>query len=58
MAFMRRCADAGAPCKFEVTTETKPELMEHVQVHMKTAHPEMLKNPPPPDQLDKLIHIV
>jgi len=58
MAYQVSCADGGADCKFQVKTETKDELMQHVQLHMKAAHPEMLKNPPPPEVLAKLIREV
>jgi predicted small metal-binding protein len=58
MAYQLSCADAGADCKFTVTTEKKDELLQHVQLHMKASHPEMLKNPPPPDEVAKLIREV
>ena len=29
--------------------------MEHVKLHMSASHPEMVKNPPPPETLKKLI---
>ena len=58
MAYQLKCADTGAKCPFEVTTENKNELMEHVAIHAKMAHPELAKNPPSPDMLEKLIHQV
>lgn len=58
MAFMLRCADTGAKCPFEVTTSTKEELMQHVGVHAKAAHPEMAAKPPSPETIEKLIHTV
>jgi len=58
MAFQLKCAEAGSPCKFEVKTESKDEIFKHVQIHMEAAHPEMVKNPPPPDVINKLIHQV
>jgi predicted small metal-binding protein len=58
MALMLRCADSGAKCPFEVTADTMEELMEHVKVHAAHAHPEMAKNPPPPEQIKAMIHNV
>jgi predicted small metal-binding protein len=52
------CAETGAKCPFEVVTETKDELMQHVQIHAKTAHPEMASNPPSPQMIEQLIHQV
>ncbi len=56
MAYKLTCADTGAKCPFTVTTEGREELMEHVKVHARTAHPEMA--PPPPDVVEKLIKTV
>ncbi len=58
MAYTLKCAEAGTPCKFEATTETKEELLKIVKLHMETAHPEMAKNPPPPAAIERLIHKV
>jgi predicted small metal-binding protein len=58
MAVMLKCADGGANCPFEVKTENEKELMEHVMVHMKSSHPELLKNPPPPEKLQSMIRQV
>lgn len=58
MALMLRCADSGAKCPFEVTADTKEELMEHVKIHAKFAHPEMAKTPPSPEQIQAMIHQV
>ncbi|MEP6761953.1 MAG: DUF1059 domain-containing protein [Sporichthyaceae bacterium] len=41
MAYSLRCADSGANCPGEFTTETEEELMRHVEMHAQTAHPEM-----------------
>jgi predicted small metal-binding protein len=56
MAYQLTCADTGAKCPFTVTTESREELMAHVQIHASTAHPEMA--PPPPDVVEKLIKTV
>ena len=58
MAYKLTCAETGANCPFSVTTETKAELMEHVGIHAKTAHPEMASKPPSPEMIEKLIHQV
>jgi len=58
MAYKLVCAETGAKCPFEVVSATKDELMQHVQIHAKMAHPEMAKNPPSPEMIDKLVHQV
>ncbi len=58
MAFQVKCADSGAKCDFEVKADTREEIMDHIQVHAKHAHPEMLKNPPPREAIEKLIRKV
>jgi predicted small metal-binding protein len=56
MAYKLTCADTGAKCPFTVVTEKREELMEHVAVHAKFSHPEM--TPPPPEMVEKLVHVV
>jgi predicted small metal-binding protein len=58
MAYKLVCAETGATCPFEVVTDSKDELMAHVGVHARMAHPEMAANPPSPEMIDKLIHVV
>ena len=58
MAYKLVCAETGATCPFEVQTETKEELMQHVMVHAQMAHPEMAANPPSPEMIAGLIHQV
>lgn len=58
MAYKLVCAETGATCPFEVVSSTRDELMEHVQIHAKMAHPEMAAKPPDPDAIAKLIHQV
>ncbi len=41
MAYSIRCADAGVDCPGSFTTETKEELMKHVELHAKEAHPDL-----------------
>lgn len=57
MAYKLACADTGAKCEFEVVAATRDELMEHVKVHAKMAHPDM-KTPPTPEAIDKIVHRV
>ena len=58
MAYKLVCAETGAKCAFEVTTDTREELMQHVGVHAKMAHPEMASTPPSPEMVNRLIHEV
>jgi predicted small metal-binding protein len=58
MAYKLVCAETGAKCPFEVVTDTKDELMQHVGIHAKMAHPEMAANPPSPETVNQLIHEV
>jgi predicted small metal-binding protein len=58
MALKLVCAETGAKCPFEVVAESKEELMEHVGIHAKMAHPEMAANPPSPETINKLVHQV
>ena len=58
MAYKLVCAETGAKCPFEVVSSSREELMEHVKVHAGMAHPEMAKNPPSPEMIEKLIHNV
>jgi predicted small metal-binding protein len=58
MAYKLVCAETGAKCSFEVQCDSKDELMEHVGIHARMAHPEMAANPPSPETMAKLIHTV
>jgi predicted small metal-binding protein len=58
MAYKLACAETGAKCPFEVVTEKKEELMQHVGLHAKASHPELAANPPSPEMIAKLIHQV
>jgi len=55
MAYSISCADSGVKCPGKFVTENEKELLEHVKLHMSASHPEMLKNPPAPEALKKLI---
>jgi predicted small metal-binding protein len=58
MAYSLTCADSGTKCPGKFVTESEKELMDHVKMHMQASHPDMAKNPPPPDQLKKLVKTV
>jgi len=58
MAYKLVCSDTGAKCPFEVVASTREELMQHVQVHAKMAHPEMAAKPPSAETIEKLIKVV
>jgi predicted small metal-binding protein len=45
MAYSLACADTGADCPGAFTTESKEELMDHVQMHAQRVHPELASNP-------------
>ena len=45
MAYSFACASLGAPCPGSFTTESKDELMEHVALHTRSAHPDLAGKP-------------
>jgi predicted small metal-binding protein len=45
MSYSIRCADSGADCPGAFTTATEDELIEHLQVHARVAHPDMEMTP-------------
>jgi predicted small metal-binding protein len=52
------CAETGSKCPFEVVASSREELMQHVALHAKIAHPELASKPPSPEMIEKLIHVV
>jgi predicted small metal-binding protein len=52
MTYSIRCADAGTDCPGSFTTETKEELMKHVEMHAKEAHPDLDLQP---EQVEPLV---
>jgi predicted small metal-binding protein len=52
MAYSVTCADAGGDCPGKFTTETKEELLEHLEVHVEASHPGLELGP---EQVDALI---
>jgi predicted small metal-binding protein len=55
MGYSFACADAGAPCPGSFATETKDELLQHLQMHTATAHPDMPNTPEAAAQVGSLI---
>lgn len=41
MAYSMTCADTGAECPGQFTTESKEELVRHIEMHAGEAHPEL-----------------
>lgn len=58
MGYSIRCADSGADCPGEFTTETEDELLQHVQLHASVAHPDMDLTPEATEQIKGLIRTV
>src|SRR5207249_6073360 len=56
MAYSIRCADAGVDCPGSFTTETKEELMKHVELHAKEAHPDLDLQPQQVEELVTISH--
>jgi predicted small metal-binding protein len=54
IAYSIACADAGVHCPGSFTTETKEELMKHVELHPKEAHPDLDLQP---RQIEALVKI-
>jgi predicted small metal-binding protein len=54
MAYSIRCTDAGVDCPGSFTTETKEELMKHVELHAKEAHPDLDLQP---EQVEAIVKI-
>ena len=54
MAYSIRCADAGLDCPGSFTTETKEELMKHVELHAQEAHPDLDLQP---EQVEAIVKI-
>jgi predicted small metal-binding protein len=51
-AYSIRCADAGTDCPGSFTTETKEELIKHVELHASEAHPDLDLQP---EQVEALV---
>lgn len=57
MSYTLNCADTGNDCAFHLTTSSEEEMMQHVQMHAATAHPEMELNPETVAQVKSLIRV-
>ena len=58
MAKSITCADTGADCPFSVRTAEESELMQHLQMHASTAHPDMEMSEETMGQIKSLIKTV
>jgi predicted small metal-binding protein len=58
MAKQMTCRDAGMDCPGQFKVETEDELMEHIQVHARRAHPEIKVTPEFEKQVKGLIKTV
>jgi predicted small metal-binding protein len=45
MAMSLRCADTGADCRGEWTTDTEDEFWKHWELHVAEAHPDLVVTP-------------
>jgi predicted small metal-binding protein len=52
------CQDAGMDCPGKFTVETESELMQHVEVHAKAAHPDLQVTPELQRQIKSLTKTV
>ncbi len=41
MTYSVVCSDAASDCPGRFTTETKEELLKHLEIHGQTAHPDL-----------------
>jgi predicted small metal-binding protein len=57
MASSLRCADLGTACSAAFTAETEAELIEHVTLHAKYAHPEMELTPAAVERIKDLVRM-
>lgn len=56
MSYAIRCADSGSDCPGEFATETREELDQHVEMHIRTAHPDMVIDESTKAAVDSLVH--
>jgi len=54
MPYSIQCQDAGTDCPASFTTETKEELVKHVEMHAQEAHPDLELEPEQVEQLVKV----
>jgi predicted small metal-binding protein len=58
MAKQITCMDAGLNCPGQFKVETEDELMQHIQIHAKAAHPDLPMTPEFQRQVKSLIKTV
>ena len=57
MMYSLACRDSGADCPGSFTTETQEELMKHVDMHVREAHPEMELNDEMREKVSGLVKV-
>lgn len=55
MAYSLACKDAGTNCPGAFTTESESELMEHIEMHARKAHPDMKLDDQARQQIRQLV---
>ena len=55
MAYSIACKDAGMNCPGAFTTESESELLEHIEMHARKAHPEMKLDDQARQQIRQLV---
>jgi predicted small metal-binding protein len=55
MSYSIACKDAGMNCPGAFTTESESELIEHVEMHARKAHPDMKLDDQARQQIRQLV---
>jgi predicted small metal-binding protein len=55
MSYSIACKDAGMNCPGAFTTESESELIEHVEMHARKAHPDMRLDDQARQQIRQLV---
>lgn len=58
MAYSITCRDSGTDCPGHFVTETEDELMQHIEMHGKVAHPQLEMTPEFVAQIKGLVKTV
>jgi predicted small metal-binding protein len=58
MAYALRCADSSMDCPGRFTTRTEDELLQHVEFHVRQAHPDMELTPETMTMVKGLVHTI
>lgn len=57
-SYSLHCADMGTACSAAFTAETEAELIEHVTLHTKYAHPDMELTAADVERIKDLVRLV